>query len=424
MSAAATESTSGDLTGRKLILLTLINIFNYLDRYVVNAVLPLIAVQFALNHQQEGQVASAFVIGYTLFSPIFGVLGDRYRRPILMFIGVAIWSLATIFSGLASSFLYLIGARILVGVGEASFGVIAPGYIKDFEKDPIALNKKLALFYVAIPLGAALGYVLGGQVAAAYSWHAAFFIAAVPTILLALGLLAFPEIRRTKVHSSPVREVFALFKKPVLRLAQLGYVLNTFALTSLAAFIATYGVSIGFELSEINSSFGVILVVAGILGTAIGAKLSSLRAERAVTPVTGLLQFTSFGSLLGVPLLVTAFLVKDHTAFLLCTGLAELLIFASLAPINTVLVLSAPPALVTLTQGLTILLINIFGALAGPLLVGLAADKTSLALGLQLSSVAMFGCGLVWWYASTVAAKQATFGLASDSPVSRDSDNE
>ncbi len=414
MSDVIVEPSAGSLSRGKLALLTILNIFNYLDRYVVHAMLPVIALQFALGHEQEGQVASAFVIGYTLFAPIFGVLGDRYRRPTLMFIGVLVWSLATILSGLAGSFLLLVGARILVGIGEASFGVMAPGYIKDFEKDPIALNKKLAIFYVAIPVGAALGYVLGGYIASTYSWHAAFFVAAIPTVLLMFGLLAFPEIQRTKVHTSPVREVIALLRIPVLRLAQIGYILNTFALTSIATFVAAYGVSLGFELSEINSSFGIILVVAGILGTAIGAKLSSLLAARARTPITGLLQFTSLGSLLGVPLLIAAFLVEDRTTFLLCTGLAEVLIFASLAPINTVLVLSAPPALVTLTQGLTILLINIFGALAGPLLVGMVADRTSLAFGLQLSSVAMFGCGLVWWYASVTASKQVIPGSATD----------
>lgn len=407
VSEIAIDESRPTLPTRNLAILTLINIFNYLDRYVVNAVLPILAIQFALSHSQEGQVASAFVIGYTICSPVFGFLGDRYRRPILMTIGVLIWTVATALSGFASSFLFLIGARILVGVGEASFGVIAPGYIKDFERDPIALNKKLSLFYVAIPVGAALGYVLGGALASAFSWRAAFYVAALPTALLALTLLRFPEVSRTKVHASPLTEVFSLLKMPVLRLAQLGYVLNTFALTAIAAFISTYGVTLGFTLSRINTEFGVILVVTGILGTALGAKLSSMRAARAVTPIVGLLQFTSIGSLLAVPLLVAAFSVQDRNLFLLCTAGAELLIFASLAPINTVLVLSAPVALVTLTQGLTILLINIFGSLAGPQLVGLVADHSSLATALQLSSLAMLGCAIAWWLGSRAAAKAA-----------------
>lgn len=407
--APQTTSSPGDakLTTSRLILLTVINIFNYLDRYIVNAVLPLLAIEFALTHRQEGQIASAFVIGYTLCSPIFGFLGDRYRRPVLMFVGVLIWSLATVLSGIASSFLFLIGARILVGVGEASFGVIAPGYIKDFERDPIALNKKLSLFYVAIPVGAALGYVLGGKIASVYSWHTAFFVAAAPTIVLAFLLLAFPEVARTKQHPSPLREVLSILKIPVLRLAQFGYVFNTFALTSIAAFVSTYGVQLGFSLAEINTSFGVILVVTGILGTALGAKVSSFLAARAVNPVTGLLQFTSVGSLLAVPFIVIAFSVTDRTLFLLSTACAELLIFASLAPINTVLVLSAPAALVTLTQGVTILLINIGGALAGPMIVGFAADRLGLSLGLQLSSVAMFCCAALWF----LAAKRASRAL-------------
>jgi MFS family permease len=97
-----TSTDSQNLTTSKLLLLGAINIFNYLDRYVINAVLPLIAIDFALSHTQQGQLASAFVIGYTIFSPIFGLFGDRYSRPILMLIGIMLWSLATVLSGLAS----------------------------------------------------------------------------------------------------------------------------------------------------------------------------------------------------------------------------------------------------------------------------------------------------------------------------------
>jgi len=402
--AANIEVSGPSLSFPRLLLMTLINIFNYLDRYLVHAVLPLIAAQFMLSHSQEGRVASAFVIGYTIFSPIFGVLGDRLSRPRLMCLGVIIWSIATALSGMAGSLAFLVGARILVGVGEASFGVIAPGYIKDFSSDPISLNKKLSLFYVAIPVGSALGYVLGGVIAQAYSWQAAFFLAACPTVLLALVLLSYPEIKRAPRTASPLREVFSLWRIPVLRYAQLGYVFNTFALTSIAAFVSTYGISLGFELTEINTSFGLILVGTGVLGTILGAHISSKFALRATTPIAGLLQFTSLGSLLAVPLLACAFLVQDKTLFLVCTAGAELLIFASLAPINTVLVLSAPPALVTLAQGMTILLISVFGSLLGPQLVGLLADSTDLATGLQLASIAMLGCSVLWW----VAAKRAS----------------
>ena len=394
----------------KLLLLTTINIFNYLDRYVVNAVLPLLAIEFSLTHAQEGRVAAAFVIGYTLCSPIFGYLGDRFSRPRLMAVGVFLWSLATVLSGLSSTLFFLMGARILVGVGEASFGVIVPGYVKDFERDPIALNKKLALFYVAIPLGSALGYVLGGSIAAAYSWRWAFYIAAFPSIILSACLLRFPEKTNRVIPSgSFLSGIKQLIKNRTLCYAQAGYIFNTFALTSIAAFVPTYGISnLGFELSRINSLFGLILVATGIAGTTLGAHFSSRQAQNAANPIGGLLSFCSTWALLAAPFLAAAFLVKSGTAFLVLAGIAELLIFASLAPINTVLVLSAPAALVTATQGFTVLLINIFGAFLGPQIVGAVADLAGLSKSLQLTTVALFLCAVAWRLGARSCAKSSS----------------
>jgi MFS family permease len=400
-----TISTTNQLSIGQITIFTLINIFNYLDRYLVNAVLPLIAIEFSLNHSQQGQVASAFVIGYTLFSPLFGILGDRIKRPPLLFIGVVIWSIATIFSGLAASLIFLFLARILVGIGEASFGVIAPGYIKDFTKDPILLNKRLAIFYIAIPVGSAIGYVLGGQIAAAYDWRAAFYIAAIPTIFLSILLLKFPEnTKRNTTHKNPISEVKDILKIPIIRYTQIGYIFNTFCLTSIAAFISSFGTSIGFSLENITTIFGIILVLTGIVGTLVGSYISSRMAKKNVNPVQGLLNFITFGSLVAVPFVCIAFTSSNHYIFLVCTAIAELCIFASLAPINTVLVLSAPSNLVTLTQGLTVLLINIFGALFGPLLVGYCADLWGLSYSLQLTTLSLFCCVIAWNKARKLAS--------------------
>ena len=404
-----TFTNTQKLPTSQLLLLGLINIFNYLDRYVINAVLPLIAIEFALSHTQQGQLASAFVIGYTLFSPIFGVLGDRFSRPLLMLIGIMLWSLATILSGIASSMMFLFGARILVGVGEASFGVIAPGYIKDFESDAVKLNKKLALFYIAIPVGSALGYVLGGLIAEHYSWRAAFYLAALPPALLSLFLLRYPELKNRAIPDKfSLSQIKQIFSVKILKFAQLGYIFNTLALTSIAAFIPSYGVSLGFSLDKINSLFGMILVATGIGGTILGAKFSSIMADKSAHAVNGLLKFCGIGSLLAAPLLATSFLVSDKYLFLCLAGLAELLIFASLAPINTVLVLSAPKKLVTLTQGITILMINLFGAFVGPQLVGAIADRINLSSGLQITTIAMIVCSIFWMYGSSLSPSDTT----------------
>lgn len=384
---------------KKLIgLLTLLNTLNYLDRYLVAAVLPILSAEFALNNEQGGQLVSAFVVGYFIFSPLFGYLGDRLPRPLLMAFGAALWSLATIGSGLATGFWIFVFMRVLVGIGEASFGTISPGYLKDRLNDPIRLNTALSIFFAAIPVGSALGYVVGGFFAKRFTWHVGFYTAGVIGVLLALTLLWLPE-GRVKSEKPPalragLRSIWSL---PILRYAIGGYVCNSFALNGVAAFVTKYGVQIGFDIEAINLYFGGILVIAGFLGTTGGGLIASRMARRSADPARFMMVFVAIGAVASVIPLAAAFLVESHNAFLICCFLAELLIFAGVAPINSVIVLGAPGNLVTLTQGVTIFALNLFGAFLAPIVVGRVADDFGLATGLQLCSAAMFAAGAVWW---------------------------
>src|ERR1700736_286258 len=115
-----------------LTILAFINLFNYLDRYVVAAVLESIKrSELHLSDTQLGFVAAGFLIVYTLTSPLFGMLGDRRSRPPLIAIGVALWSIATALAGFARGFASLFIARSAVGIGEAAYGTIAPALLAD-----------------------------------------------------------------------------------------------------------------------------------------------------------------------------------------------------------------------------------------------------------------------------------------------------
>lgn len=387
------------MKSRDLTLFTLINICNYLDRYIVNAVLPLLLVEMSLTYEQGGRLVSAFVLGYVAFSPIFGYLGDRVSRPFLMFLGVFLWSLATFATGAAWSFGLFFAARIFVGIGEASFGTIAPGYIKDHSSDPAKLNMRLSIFFTAIPVGSALGYVLGGLIAHKYSWHAAFLLGGIPGFILSFLLLRYPEIRRSPAPPQRIGLQFrSISRIEILRYAIGGYILNTFALTGVAAFVAKYGVNLGFELDAINFYFGMILVCTGLIGTLLGGKVASKLAARSSHPTQTMLRFVGILSLCAVLPLGCTFLVGDRTLFLVLCGFSELLIFAGIAPINSIIVLESPPELVTFTQGTTILMINLFGSVLGPVLIGVLADHSTLGIGMQLATISMLLSGVVWYF--------------------------
>jgi MFS family permease len=156
-----------------LAVLAFINLFNYLDRYVVSALVESLKhSEIALTDADLGFLMTGFLLVYMLAAPVFGVLGDRNARPRLIAFGVGCWSLATAASGFAGSYAALLAARAMVGIGEAAYGTIAPSLIADYFPAG-QRGRVMAFFFCAIPVGSALGYVVGGLVDAHFGWRAA-----------------------------------------------------------------------------------------------------------------------------------------------------------------------------------------------------------------------------------------------------------
>lgn len=389
-----------------VVFLTLVNLLNYFDRYIVQAVEPTITQEFLLSNTQAGYVVSAFVIGYCFFSPMFGFLGDRFDRRRVMALGLVAWSGATWLTSTALTAAGFIGARILVGVGEACYGAIVPVYLKGRIGDTVALNRALSVFYVAIPVGSALGYVAGGQVAAEHGWRVLFSWAAVPGVILALGFLFLRSEASLGAGESaaPAGGILTGFRRivgsPLLSLLIAGYVLNTFALNGVAAFVVRHGVGLGLGEAESSTYFGLILVVTGLGGTLGGGFLASRYAARSDNSVRSLAKFVAYSTLAAVPFLFWCFLARSSELFLTACFLAELFIFAGVAPLNSVIVARAPLGYEGFTQGVTIFSIQMFGGFLGPVIVGALTDASgSLAIALQSTSVALLLSGYLWVWA-------------------------
>jgi MFS family permease len=191
--AAPGATVTARLAARGLAVLTFINLFNYLDRFVVASLVEsLRASELKLSDVQSGALMTGFIVVYMVASPLFGVLGDRGSRPRLLALGVFVWSLATAAAGLARSFAALFAARAAVGIGEAAYGTIAPSLLADYfprEKR----GRVYAIFFCAIPIGSALGYIVGGWADTHLGWRSAFFVAGLPGLLLALLALTLPD---------------------------------------------------------------------------------------------------------------------------------------------------------------------------------------------------------------------------------------
>ena len=225
---------------RLLALLTAINLINYLDRYLLAPVVPAMRAELRISNAQAGGLVTAFFLVYMLAAPLVGWLADRYPRKYLIGGGVALWSVATWLSGWAPSYGWLLASRALVGIGEASYSCIVPALLCDlFPRQQ--RSRVLSVFYAAIPVGAALGYVLGGWVGTHFGWRSVFSVGALPGLVCSLFMLAVREPQRgaTDTLSSsapvPMRALLrSLLHNQEYRHATLGTAFSTFALGGLA----------------------------------------------------------------------------------------------------------------------------------------------------------------------------------------------
>ncbi|MEK6630355.1 MAG: MFS transporter, partial [Acidobacteriota bacterium] len=290
-SRPATPVTGASGLSRKaaaygLSVMTLLNFVNYIDRYVLPAVGPKIKEELSLSDAQLGFLGSAFLFSYLLTSPIFGYLGDRLSRTRLMALGVGIWSLATAGAGLAKNFVQMFLARGAVGVGEASYASISPALISDYYP-PERRGRVFAIFYLAIPVGSAVGYLLGGFLDHLFGWRAAFFAVGLPGVALALLALTAPDPPRgindqpdqkpdlEAPQASYMTTLVVLGRNRQYVLAVLGYAAYTFAVGGLSFWVPIYlNRELGLTLARADFVVGAITVAAGILGTFTGGYLA------------------------------------------------------------------------------------------------------------------------------------------------------
>ena len=172
--------------------LSVVNLLNFIDRQVLFAVFPAVKSDLGLSDAELGLAGSAFIVVYMFVTPIAGLLGDRLHRPRLVALGVGLWSAATALSASARSVSQLLLARAAVGVGESCYAPLCTSMIGD-SFPPSRRAASLAVFNVAVPVGSALGYLLGGTIGAYFGWRAAFYVVGLPGLLLALALAVLPD---------------------------------------------------------------------------------------------------------------------------------------------------------------------------------------------------------------------------------------
>jgi MFS family permease len=389
-----------------LALLLAINLFNYIDRQVLAAVEPDIRRSLLPGvsdaRSKMGLLAMAFIVSYMIAAPVFGWMAERTRRWWLIGAGVGIWSLASGASGLAESFMMLLITRCFVGIGEGAYGPAAPTVISDLY--PVASRGRvLSWFYLAIPVGSALGYALGGQVAESkLGWRWAFYLVVPPGLVLAALCFLMREVRSgaadpaaKPVHAPGLKQYAVLFQIPSYVLDTLGMAAMTFAIMGVGywmpEYLETKHVAGLWGLSP-RLMFGVITAVAGLIATLAGGIAGDALRRR----FSGSYFLVSaLGLLAGAPLIV----LMLHTPFPAAWGvifIAVFCLFFHTGPSNAILANVTHPAIRATAFAVNIFFIHLLGDAISPSVVGWMIDHGGINTGFGFMAAIMGVGGLIW----------------------------
>ena len=385
-----------------LALLLGINLFCYLDRYILASIIPAIKTDFLAGdpnaNGKAGLLTTAFLVSYMITAPLFGWMADRFSRWLIIGISVALWSLASGATGLAWTFTALLVTRIFLGIGEAGYGPAAPTIISDFY--PVEMRGRvLSWFFMAIPVGSALGYAFGGWINKALGWRWAFFLVTPPGLLLAGLCFLMPDPRRLAGYALTIRpkatwaDYKGLIRIPSLVTNILAQTALTFAIGGLSVWAPTYiHEGRGQPLAQTDLIFGGILVVAGFLSTLFGGWLGD--ALRPRHPGSYFI-VSGIGMLLGFPMTI-AMLYTPFPAAWGLVFLAIFFLFMNTGPSNTALANVTPPSMRATAFAMNILVIHLFGDALSPWLIGWIKDHGTWNAGFFTVSTVMLVAGIVW----------------------------
>jgi MFS family permease len=380
-----------------LVLLTAMNFVNYLDRYILPAVQEQIKHDFRLTDDQIGSLTVWFFVAYVCSSPVTGWLGDRFpRKPMIVIAALAIAAM-NFFTASVHDYMSLNLRHAALGVGEASFGIFAPALLADFYAED-KRNGALTVFNVAIPVGAALGYLAGGNIAATHGWRMAFIASAVPGALIALLILfLMREPARTGREEKAQMDkgtVLSLLKNKAYLTAILGYAAVTFSLGGISFWMPSFLQRVnGREVGAAGTIMGGITVVCGLGGTITGGVLAqwwSKKTGRALYYVPGL------SALLAVPPAVLCFFGPKATT-LPALGLAVFLIFLGTGPVNAATLNAVPANLRATAMAGQLFALHVFGDMPSSKIIGIVSDHSNLRWGLGVTLVTMLVAGAIFF---------------------------
>ena len=393
-----------------LIVLTALNLLNYVDRSVLFAVQPLVQDEFHVTNLQIGYLTSAFLIFYAIAAPFVGPLADRYSRKRIIALGGIFWSGLTLLTAVTHTYTELLVRHTLVGIGEATFVTIAPTFVADLFSERVR-GRILGIFYLAIPVGSAAGYLLGGYLAPHHGWRFPFYVAAAPGFLLSIAVLFLKEPARGQfdtLKETPERgTVVGLLRNPAFLTSTLGMAAMTFSMGGIQVWIPKFLYSErGYTLEAANFAFGIIIVVDGILASLIGGWLGDYLLPRMKSSYY---LVSAASMLLGVPFMIVALFVRGPL-MIPAIGVAAFFLLLNTSPLNAAVINSVGAHIRATALAMNIFIIHILGDIPSPAMMGWVADKRSMQSAFVLPVIAMGISSAILFYGMKFAPQVAVDG--------------
>ena len=378
-----------------LTLLTALNFVNYIDRYVLAGVQEQIKGEFHVSDAQLGSLTFFFLLTYMCFSPFTGWLGDHFPRKPMIVIAALFWSSINLVTAFVHSFDSLMIRHAALGVGEASFGIFAPAVLADFYPED-QRNRVLTIFNIAVPVGAALGFLVGGYVGEHYGWRRSFTVSAGPGILIALLIAAFmkePQRSASKQEKAKLESgvLLSLTHNPAYLCAVGGYAAVTFVTGGLSIWMPTFLQRLdGRSQSSAAFIMGAITVSGGLLGTIVGGVVAQRWSRK--NPAALYLVPAWSAALAFVPAMVCFFGPRlFHTNALTVPTLAVAIFFIFLGngPVNAATVNSVDSRIRSTALAGQLFFIHALGDASAPTIIGVISDHSNLAIGLGATLIAL-----------------------------------
>ncbi len=415
-----------------LLVLTALNLLNYADRNVLFAVQPLIQEEFHVSKEQIGFLTSAFLAFYMIAAPFVGPLADRYSRKTIIVLGALFWSGLTLLTAVTHNYTELLIRHTLVGIGEATFVTIAPTFVSDLFAEKVR-GRILGVFYLAIPVGSAAGYLLGWWLAPHHGWRFPFYVAAVPGFLLAIGasFLTEPERGQFDSHKDEadwlpagfqgsnfrrflVRNYYFTRKlwfdvvlNPAFLTATLGMAFMTYSLGGIQVWMPQFLYSERhYSLARADFLFGIIVASAGLIAAITGGWLGDYLLPRMKSSYY---LVSAASMLLGVPVMIVALFAKGPL-MIPAIALAAFFLLLNTAPLNAAVINSVGAHIRATALAVNIFIIHILGDVPSPTMMGWVADRRSLQVAFILPIIAMGISSAILFYGMKFAPSVAVDG--------------